>query len=485
MYIFKNALISIWRNKGRNILIGVIILVITIASTVSLSILNASNKLISSYEEKNEIIGSITMNRESLMQNFDPNDREQGKENLKEQFSNIEEITVDNIKNYADSNYVKSYYYIESLGLNSSNIEKATSESINDRKGPMMENQESQAAFTLTGYSSIESMKEFIEGSYKITEGEISTDFTSNNCIINKELATLNDLSVGDKIVLVNPNNTLLTYEFTITGIFEDNSDVNAPSMDMFSNSVNNIITNTTALEKIYNDDTTLRNQITPTFILKNKAAISKFEKELQDKGLSEYLTLTTNLNQVESSIESISNVKTFAITFLVITLIIGSIVLFVINMINIRERKYEIGVLRTIGMKKSLVATKFVIELLIVSLASLILGTISGSLISVPTANKLLENEINSSKQNIDEINKNFGGNMMDKPDIPKDFNIEDNNFKKGTIQKIDKINAVVDIKVILELLIIGIVLTLISSLAAVITIQRFSPLTILKERG
>ena len=51
--------------------------------------------------------------------------------------------------------------------------------------------------------------------------------------------------------------------------------------------------------------------------------------------------------------------------------------------------------------------------------------------------------------------------------------------------IQEIDTINAVVDITVIAQLLGIGIILTLVSSLASMISIQRFSPLTILKERS
>lgn len=51
--------------------------------------------------------------------------------------------------------------------------------------------------------------------------------------------------------------------------------------------------------------------------------------------------------------------------------------------------------------------------------------------------------------------------------------------------VQAFDSIDAVVDIKVIAELLGIGIVLTLVSSLASMISIQKFSPLTILKERS
>lgn len=110
---------------------------------------------------------------------------------------------------------------------------------------------------------------------------------------------------------------------------------------------------------------------------------------------MSEYLTLSTNLDQIDTATKSISNVKTFVMSFLVITLIVGSIVLIVINMINVRERKYEIGVLRTIGMKKSLVSLQFMTELFIVAIVSLTLGAFAGSCMSVPTANSLLKQEI------------------------------------------------------------------------------------------
>ena len=52
-------------------------------------------------------------------------------------------------------------------------------------------------------------------------------------------------------------------------------------------------------------------------------------------------------------------------------------------------------------------------------------------------------------------------------------------------SVQAYDSINAIVNITVILQLLAIGLSLVLISSLSAMISIQRFSPLTILKERS
>jgi putative ABC transport system permease protein len=178
--------------------------------------------------------------------------------------------------------------------------------------------------------------------------------------------------------------------------------------------------------------------------------------------------------------------------TFLVITLIIGAIVLFVINQINVRERKYEIGVLRTIGMRKSFLTIQFASELLIITIASLILGAGLGACLSAPVGNMLLANEITSSKESTNAVKDNFGGNMPGGP-TNNNQNSSSNrgNFDMSkvnglvSIQAYDSIDAVVDFTVVLELLLIGIGLTLISSISSMISIQRFSPLEILKERG
>lgn len=496
MYILKNAYLSIIRNKVRNILIGIIILVIACASSVTIAIKNSANSLIQSYEQQYEIKGTLQINRDSLINNFDPNsqDKTESKKEMIEQFNNIENLTIEDIEDYGNSEYVKNYYYTNSIGLNSSNIETATStqpensnQQPNNIKKPdnnFEQNQVNSTDFTLTGYSSYEAMENFINGSYTITDGEVSNDFKSNNCVINSELATLNNLKVGDTITLINPNDETKTYDLTISGIFTENENSSDNRMDMFSKSANTIITNTNFVNTITAEDSTLINNLNPTFIIKDKDSIEKFETELKSKGLSEYLTLNTNLEQVESATDSISNVATFATTFLIITLVIGAIVLFILNMINVRERKYEIGVLRTIGMKKSTLTLQFITELLIVTIIFLIIGTGIGALISVPTANMLLENEINSSQEAIQNVNENFGGNMM--PGNNKG-RFEKNEIINGiaNVEQIDSINAIVDFKVLFELLGIGIALTLISSLASMISIQRFSPLTILKERS
>lgn len=491
MYILKNAFISITRNKGRNILIGIIVLVIGCATAVTLAIRNSAGSLIESYREQYEVTASIAINRENMMGNMRPidgmekNDRDSKREEMMNIFSNVSNITIDEIDNYGDSKYVKSYYYQITIGVNSNQIDAASMSfggngSMNGRgpNGKENFNNMSSGDFTLTGYSTIESINEFINGTYKIIDGEISTSLDENNCVINSELATLNDIVVGDTITFVDPDNENNTITLTVTGIYEEENNDTDNMMAMFANSVNTIITSATVVNNFSSNNTDMKKTITPTFVLTGRDVIDSFENELTDKGLSEYLSVTTNLDQVDAATSTISNVNTFALVFLIITFIIGGIVLFVINMINIRERKYEIGVLRTIGMKKSLLSLQFVSELLIVSFVALLLGAGIGAAISVPVSNHLLQNEITSSQERKNEIGANFGRG----PDKMQGF---DKMNGVVAVQAFDSIDAVVDIKVLLQLLGIGIALTLISSSASMISIQKFSPLTILKERS
>lgn len=503
MTILKNAWLSITRNKGRNVQIGIIIMVIAIGTSVALAIRNSAKSLIDSYEDQYEIEATIGVNRDTMKENMKDmappstdsssgstsTERSEKMDDMRSAFSEASNLTVDEINSYGDSDYVKSYYYSLSVGLDSSSLTKASSSSSSTTNaggnsnskgmtgGPGTET--STTDFTLVGYSSISAMSDFVSGNYTITDGSVSDDLTSNTCVINEELATLNNLSVGDTITLYDSDSTTNTITLTITGIFSENdsSESSSSGMSMFTSSANTIITNTNVINTLTNKDSSLKVTTTPTFILTSKDDIDAFTSEVESKGLSSYLTVSTNLDQIESSTETISNVSGFALTFLIVILIIGGIVLFVINMINIRERKYEIGVLRTIGMKKSTLTLQFICELSIVSIVALIVGAIIGASVSIPVSNALLANEISSQSNKTSEVASNFG---MDK----QNGNFDHVNGVANT-QAFDSINAVVDIKVLAELLLIGLLLTIISSIAALVSIQRFSPLTILKERS
>ena len=490
MFILKNAWISIKRNKGRNILIGIIILIIACACTITLAIKNTAVDLINSYKNAYDKEVTISFNRENMMKNFDPS-QEESRMNTREKFDNIASYTINDVEAFAQSDYIESYYYTYSIGLNGNNIEKAELESNNNM--PMdfghgkENNMPSASDFTLTGYNSLDAMSEFITGTYtmnEIVDNAWNVAFDGNYVFINQELADYNDLTLNDKITLEDDAGN--TYEFEIIGIFKENEMESAQPMSMFSNSANTLVTNADAVAKITTKNEDLQTTINPTFIVNSYDDVEKLQDEFYEKGLDENFVLQTNEEEATSGVSSIENINSFATTFLSLTLVIGGIVLFVINMINIRERKYEIGVLRTIGISKFKLTIQFVSELVIVSVVALTLGAIIGALSSKEISNSLLANEINNSNERAEEIGKNFGGANMNGGMIERGDN-RGQMREKGmpVVQAYNSIDAVVDIKVILELLGIGISLVLVSSIASMVSIQRFSPLTILKERS
>ena len=494
MYILKNAWISISRNKGRNILIGLIILVIAASATITLAINNTATDLINSYVSAYDKEVTISFDRTSMSDKFDPSDKE-AREEMKEAFNNVSAYSVEDVKNFAESEYIENYYYTYSISLNGNNIEKAESDSgFGGRGGKGAMNTSNSMDFNLQGYSSIDSMSEFIDGTYsmsEITDDAWDIAFDGNYVFINEELADYNELELNDKIILEDENEN--TYEFEIIGIFEDNDTSSNSPMSMFSNSVNTIVINSEALLKISNENDDITGTVNPTFIIDEYDNLEKLQSEFYEKGLDETYILESNEEVATSAVSSIQNIKSFSITFLIITLIIGGTILFVINMINIRERKYEIGVLRTIGVSKLKLTSQFVLELLIVALVCLLLGAGIGAVSSKGVSNLLLANEISSSEEQMNEMQNNFGGRGGNRENMENSNKGDGSNAPGGmnkingipSIQAYDSVDAVVDIKVLLELLGIGLSLVLLSSLSAMISIQRFSPLTILKERS
>lgn len=93
--------------------------------------------------------------------------------------------------------------------------------------------------------------------------------------------------------------------------------------------------------------------------------------------------------NQIVGPVEGLSSVSS---TFLIIVLIFGGISIAVISSIAIRERKYEIGVLRAMGMKKSTVSFSLWLEVFLITAVCVVIGIFGGTMIAQPIADILLQ---------------------------------------------------------------------------------------------
>lgn len=564
MYIIKNALRSINRSKGRNILIGIIVLVIAVSSCVALSIREAAHSAKETYLEDLEIRAQISVDRTKMMEGF--SDRE----SMKEMMTNQEDLSLEEMLGYAEADSVKDFYYSGTTSVNTdgnwepidttgiTEDEDSNSEDTSDTSSGIqsidgqngMGGQSNmpgktsgmrggrmgvEGDCTIVGYSSDDAMTDFLNGTSSITDGEMFGEGTAEyQCVISDELATYNELTVGDEITIVNPNDEEETYELTITGIYhnEQSGQNTAGMMGGFSTSsdtANQIYMSYTALSDIIarseegaetttdentgrTTSTALKNQVSGTYLFATVEDYEKFEEEAKELGLADdYSISSSDLTSYEQSLEPLENLSEYAMYFFIVILVIGGIILAVLNIFNIRERKYEIGVLAAIGMKKWKIATQYVTELLCVTFVAIIIGAGVGAAGSVPITNMLLEKQIASQTETTAGQMKNFGRGEIPASmpeNMPGDMSgdtsesevgdmMEDSGSDKkrdgfsgfpGIINQmtdyVDEIETATNLTVILQLIGVGILLTLVSSLFAVGFVLRYDPLKIMANR-
>ena len=331
--------------------------------------------------------------------------------------------------------------------------------------------------------------------------------------------ATYNDLAVGDTITLSNPNQEDETYTLTIAGIYETESTSDSASSMMGgfmagADSSNQIYVSYQTLETILTqseenattttDSTTgettttaLRSMLNGTYAFDSVSDYEKFQDEVKEMGLSDdYTVSSSDLTSYEESLEPLQHLSEYAGYFLMVILAIGAVILIVLHIFAIRERKYEIGVLAAIGMKKWKIAVQFLTESLCITFCALIIGAGIGAVSSVPVTNHLLAQQIESSSsfgqeqwfgretgaQGSTEAPEQPGGSK-EKAEAPEVSNAGGPGFAQAA-NYVSSISSATDMQVILEMMGIGILLTLISGCTALIFIMRYDPLKILSNR-
>ena len=549
MYILKNALKSIARSKGRNILIGIIVLVISVAACIGLSIRNAAEDARDATLEGISVTAQISIDRSAMMsdirENMQPNSEGErpsfDRDSFMQNMNAIEELTIEEMEKYAELDSVKSFYYTMSVSMNGSELDPVTNSGSDDEaesednvmedfggfgkdmpggKGFKFGSMGEQGDFTLVGYSSDEAMEGFLDGTCTIVDGNVFEEGTKEyRCIITDELATYNDISVGDTITIVNPNDEEEVYELEVVGTY-NNSQSTVTSggfMQGFSASsdaANQIYLSYNALDAIVatssenavetTDDetgitttTALPKQTSGTYVFATVEDYETFSTDVYEAGLSEDYTISSSdITQYENSLLPLENLSQMSMYFLIVVFAIGGIILVVLNIFNVRERKYEVGVLTAIGMKKRNVSMQFVLETLIITIAFVVIGGGIGAVTSVPVTNSLLASQIEAQQSQSKNDGEAFGrdtnfdrgsmpggmpgGGMPSMPDIE---NIPDG-FMNDAASYVQEVSSATDLGVLLKLLGIGVLLALVASAASVIFITRYDPLKILANR-
>ena len=129
-------------------------------------------------------------------------------------------------------------------------------------------------------------------------------------------------------------------------------------------------------------------------FYLLAPELIYAFEADLREKGLPSDWVVFRDDASYRRMIAPIENLQDVSLTFLLVVLLFGAAIMILLSVIAIRERKYEIGVLRAMGMKKNKVALCLWVETIAITFACFVFGLIVGTALANPVSNALWTGE-------------------------------------------------------------------------------------------
>ena len=430
MYIFKNALENIGRNIGRNILLGAIIFAVITTTAVSLIISNTAKNIID--YQKDKFGSEVTISPD--MDKIQPQQQPGGMMRMMAPSPVSSELLLE---------FTKSRYLKESIatGLisaaNDSIFAIDQTDETDDENGGGLAGQGQAMIMRVGGAGGNfrllgDDWNDFNEGMRKLETGEMPSG--DNECVISSELAGENNIRVGDILTFtaemsmdydpdeysglesgdaVTINGIEYTaaeafmggratrevkYELKVTGIYFDLTDeypMEGMSALASMNKRNEILTTLPTLLGGKKTGSESGLTVNVTFYLNDPGDLALFEADIRKMGLDDAYRVTTDTEGYEKTIKPIESLKGISIVFMLIVLILGGIILLLLCSIAIRERKYEIGVLRAMGMKKGKVALGLWTEVVALTCICLLLGLTIGSIAAQPVSDILLQAQV------------------------------------------------------------------------------------------
>ena len=207
-----------------------------------------------------------------------------------------------------------------------------------------------------------------------ITDSTAITDYgaASGQAVLGTSLAEKNGLSVGGEF-------TAMGRTFTVTGIYDAGTE--------FDN--NALYLPLAAAQELSGQDGELSVLAVTVDNIENVEAA---RTALQDALGSDRADVALGSNGLSETIDSLSSVQSISLIGFIAALVTAGLIVLLIMIMVVRERRREIGVLKAIGATNRSVAVQFVLEALVLVLVGALIGTAVAFLGSGPIANALVD---------------------------------------------------------------------------------------------
>lgn len=478
MNFFKRAFWSMKAKKGKTLLQLFVFTMICLLVLTGITIQSAAVK--SSELAREQLGGSVMLkvDREKMMQ-------EQQESGDRKRFESTP-ISVKSAEKLASLDHVKSYNFISSTSALADNFdpiesgdEDSSDSNSDEPAGPGGDEQGGrqmmQADVSIDGVTSTALVSEFSDGTSKITEGRALTkdDVNKKVAVIEETLAEENKLKIGDTIKVKASSDEATTINLKIVGIYKTTSSGDNQAQNFaFLNPYNKIYTPYTAASALKGDD--YKNAIDEAaYNMDDASNIDAFIASAKKTGIDlDTFTLDANDQLYQQMVGPIENVASFSKNVVYLVTIAGAVILGLIVMMSIRERKYEMGVLMAIGEKRWKLIGQFLTEILMIAVLAIGISALTGSLIAEQIGNQLLSQQIEqtSASQSAGGMMGPGGGGF----------------FGQSTAQvsAIDQLDIQVSFGDLMALGGIGLLIAMFATLLPSISVLRLHPKTILTKQ-
>ncbi|WP_203641438.1 ABC transporter permease [Levilactobacillus andaensis] len=394
MNFFKRAWLNVWAKKGRSVLLILVSSAILMFVLAGLLIRSAAVK--ATDQAKADVGATVTLsaNRQAAFKKMQSSSSSSSKSSRPKM--TLTPVKLSDATKIAKLSNISSYNVTSSTSVNAKSYDTvSTSSGLSggNSGGPGgMKSSTSTGDTQIDGVTSTSLATDFSSKQSKITKGRgiTTADKNTNHVVIEKDLASQNNLTVGDTITVKEATGSKDKVKLKIVGIYKASSTSSSSAGPMSTDPANTMYTSYT-LANTFKGSKYAGTADSVTFNVSNPAKVSSVKTAGKKLINTSKYALSTDDSSYQTVKASMSNVKSFANKIVWLVAIAGTIILALIVILMIRERRFEIGVLLSLGEARWKIVAQFFTEMLMVIVVAVAIAGAGGKFVGNQLGSQLV----------------------------------------------------------------------------------------------
>ncbi len=419
MNFIKRAWQNVIFKKGRSFLLIIVMTVIMIFIMAGLLIRNAAITTVNNTKQQVGASVTLSANRDQAFKKM----RASASSDAPSTTATRPKLTMPSVKlkdvtAISKLSGLANYNVRVTTSANASSIKAITTSSSSNNSGGMMDggpggNAESSTStgdLQITGVLNTATLSDFKDNTSKITKGRAlnSSDKNTNNVVIESELAKENSLKVGDTIKVKASTTGKKAYTLKVVGIYKA-SQSSAGMGPQQTDPANVIYTAYTLANQIKGQTGKVDSA---TFTLSDPTKKNSFVKAAKKIINTKKFTVTADDSTYQSLKQSMQKMASFANKIVWLVAIAGTVILALIIILMVRERRYEMGVLLSLGEKRVKIVGQLLVEMFMLLIVSLALAGIGGRFAGQALSKQVMRSVTTETTTSSQTNNMQPGGN-------------------------------------------------------------------------